>query len=311
MAQLSSETVRLVQTSWAGVLPISDAAASLFYDRLFALDPSTRPLFSKDLTDQKKKLMQTLNVAVNGLGDVVKLVPVLEQLGARHASYMVREEHFGLVGQALLWTLREGLGEGFTPATERAWTEVYGVVSSVMVDAMRRAGGAVAFEVAATSVTGTLPTPAPLQPGPRPMTPPTTLPARAELAAATAPGTAASPASAAPAVSPSSLRLELDPPVASALVEALRTRGDAARAEPDASLARRADSAAAAPTPAAPASAWLATSALVGALGGVAVGAAMGPVDASALARAAPVALALGAVWATGVWLGRHLGAPR
>ncbi|MDY7232986.1 globin family protein, partial [Hyalangium rubrum] len=129
---LNPRSVELVQRSWAQVAPISDAASNLFYDRLFELDPSVRPLFKSDLAQQKKKLMQMLSVAVDGLSNPQRLVPVLEQLGARHAGYMVQEHHYGLVGEALLWTLREGLGESFTPETEAAWKEVYGLVATVM-----------------------------------------------------------------------------------------------------------------------------------------------------------------------------------
>ncbi len=129
---VSPRTMELVQRSWAQVLPISDAAASLFYDRLFELDPSLRSLFKSDLAQQKKKLMQTLGIAVDGLNNPQRLIPVLEQLGARHAGYMVQEHHYALVGDALLWTLREGLGEAFTPEIESAWKEIYGLVAGVM-----------------------------------------------------------------------------------------------------------------------------------------------------------------------------------
>jgi hemoglobin-like flavoprotein len=129
---VSARTIALVQRSWAKVMPISDAAAALFYDRLFELDPSVRALFKSDLGEQKKKLMQTLSVAVDGLTNLPRLVPVLQDLGVRHAGYMVAEHHYDLVGEALLWTLREGLGDEFTSEVETAWGEVYGVVAGVM-----------------------------------------------------------------------------------------------------------------------------------------------------------------------------------
>jgi len=47
----------LVQTSFAQVEPIAEAAAELFYGRLFALDPSLRRLFKGDMTAQGRKLM--------------------------------------------------------------------------------------------------------------------------------------------------------------------------------------------------------------------------------------------------------------
>src|SRR5689334_11342699 len=97
-AGLSSRTVELVRKSWAAVLPISDAAASLFYERLFEIDPSVKPLFKNDMREQKKKLMQTITVAVDGLANVDKLIPVLKALGARHAGYMVEDRHYDTVG---------------------------------------------------------------------------------------------------------------------------------------------------------------------------------------------------------------------
>jgi hemoglobin-like flavoprotein len=169
---LSPHTVELVQRSWAQVMPISDAAASLFYDRLFELDPSVRPLFKSDMAQQKKKLMQMLNMAVDGLSNPSRLVPVLEQLGVRHAGYMVQDHHYGLVGEALLWTLREGLGESFTPEIESAWKEVYGLVAGVMKKAAASGGRA-----AGPAPVNTVRPPAPPMqaappPAPRPPAPP-------------------------------------------------------------------------------------------------------------------------------------------
>ena len=47
---------QLVQNTWEKVLPIADSAATLFYGRLFELDPSTRPLFTHtNMPDQRKK----------------------------------------------------------------------------------------------------------------------------------------------------------------------------------------------------------------------------------------------------------------
>jgi hemoglobin-like flavoprotein len=138
---LDAHTITLVQTSWARVVPIADAAATLFYERLFALDPQVKALFKSDMREQRKKLMQTLGVAVDGLRNLSRLVPVLEELGARHAGYMVQDRHYELVGQALLWTLSEGLGDDFTPEIEAAWRRVYGVVAGVMRRAAAGHGG--------------------------------------------------------------------------------------------------------------------------------------------------------------------------
>jgi nitric oxide dioxygenase len=122
----------LVQESFEHVLPIADTAAGIFYARLFSLDPSLRALFPGDLRSQRQKLMTTLNVAVNGLWRLDKLEPVLRQLGVRHAGYGVQAEHYAIVGQALLETLAQGLGPGFTPEVEAAWREAYRLIAETM-----------------------------------------------------------------------------------------------------------------------------------------------------------------------------------
>lgn len=62
-------------------------AADLFYSKLFELDPALRPLFPEDLAEQKEKLMKMISLAVEGLTDLGALVPKVEELGRRHATY--------------------------------------------------------------------------------------------------------------------------------------------------------------------------------------------------------------------------------
>lgn len=113
-------------------MPIADTAAKLFYGRLFELDPELRPLFKSDITEQGRKLMQMIQLAVRGLNDLPALVPAVEQLGRRHVDYGVRNKDYETVGTALLWTLEKGLGEGFTPEVREAWTAVYTLLAGTM-----------------------------------------------------------------------------------------------------------------------------------------------------------------------------------
>jgi hemoglobin-like flavoprotein len=122
----------LVQSSFEKVVPIAGKAADLFYDRLFELDPTLRPMFSQDMTEQKKKLMQMLATAVTNLHQVEKIIPAVEDLGRRHVAYGVTDKHYEPVGAALLWTLEQGLGPDFTPPVKAAWTETYMTVAGVM-----------------------------------------------------------------------------------------------------------------------------------------------------------------------------------
>ena len=122
----------LVQQTFAEVAPIADVAARLFYARLFELDPSLEALFTGDMDEQGRKLMQMLTVAVRGLDHLDELVPAVRALGRRHVGYGVRDEHYATVGAALLWTLEHGLDESFTPEVRDAWAAVYGVLADTM-----------------------------------------------------------------------------------------------------------------------------------------------------------------------------------
>ena len=135
---MTPEQISLIQESFAEVALQADAAASVFYHRLFTLQPTLRLMFPADLTEQKQKLMATLGFAVGSLTKFDVLVPALAGLGRKHALYGVKDEHYALVGEALLWTLDELLGADiFTTETQAAWTKMYGTVADVMQQAGR------------------------------------------------------------------------------------------------------------------------------------------------------------------------------
>ena len=125
----------LVQTSFEQVRPIADAAAALFYNRLFELDPTLRPLFKGDMKEQGRKLMDMITLAVKGLDRPEALLPALAALGRRHAGYGVNKHDYETVGEALIWTLEQGLGPGFTPDVREAWEAIYGFVAGAMREA--------------------------------------------------------------------------------------------------------------------------------------------------------------------------------
>jgi len=134
---LTSEEIKLVQDSWAKVVPISETAAELFYGRLFELDPNLKALFKTDIKSQGDKLMTMLNTAVNGLTNLEAIVLAVQELGVRHVQYNVKEKDYGTVAEALLWTLGKGLGDDFTEEVKAAWTKVYTVLASVMTEAAK------------------------------------------------------------------------------------------------------------------------------------------------------------------------------
>lgn len=136
---MDQQTITLVQESFKKVKPIAATAADIFYNKLFELDPSLKALFpiNKEgaMEIQGNKLMGMLGSAVAGLNNLNVLIPILKNLGKRHVDYKVEQSHYVTVGNALLLTLEAGLGDDFTPEVKEAWTNIYGTMSSVMIEA--------------------------------------------------------------------------------------------------------------------------------------------------------------------------------
>ena len=132
---MTPEQITLVQDSFAKVAPISDAAAELFYGRLFEIAPDVKPMFSGDITAQGKKLMQALTVVVNGLSNIEQVVPIAQKLAQNHLNYGVEPEHYNVVGEALIWTLEKGPADSFTEEVKDAWLVAYTTLSNVMIEA--------------------------------------------------------------------------------------------------------------------------------------------------------------------------------
>lgn len=134
---MTPEQVQLVKTSFASVRPIAERAGMMFYDRLFELDPTLRPMFKGEISEQSGTLMRMIASAVSGLDRLETIVPAVQALGVRHAGYGVVDAHYQRVGEALMWTLRKGLGDGFTPEVAEAWTTAYGLLAGTMQSAAR------------------------------------------------------------------------------------------------------------------------------------------------------------------------------
>lgn len=131
---ISDSQKAIVQSTFAQVTD-ADQLASRFYERLFEIDASTAPMFHGDMSEQRKKLIQTLAVVVNGLDNLDGIVPAIQSLGKRHVQYGVTVQHWDSVGSALLWTLGDTFGPAFTDKVKQAWASAYNLVAQTAISA--------------------------------------------------------------------------------------------------------------------------------------------------------------------------------
>lgn len=137
---LTPEEISFVRETFKPVSEIRDQAAALFYARLFELDPTLEDLFKNaDMSEQGKKLMATIGIAVGSLDKIGEIIPTVRRLGVKHVAYGVKPEHYETVGTALIDTLKKALGDGFNSEAQAAWTKTYGLLATTMKEAAAEA----------------------------------------------------------------------------------------------------------------------------------------------------------------------------
>lgn len=130
-SSLSDYQIVMVQSSFTKLIDDIDVTAQTFFDQLFALDPSLRPMFTSDQQHQGRKMIQTLLVVVNALNNPTTIVETIQTLSRRHVTYGVKEAYYTTVGQALVATIRQTLGADSTPDIEAAWLAAYEWVAGI------------------------------------------------------------------------------------------------------------------------------------------------------------------------------------
>ena len=130
---MTQNQINLVQQSWTHVLPIAKNAGLLFYTKLFEAAPGLRHLFKEDISGQANKLVTILGYVVSKLNHMNELLPAVKQLGVRHNGYGAEPFHYEVVGQCLIATLKEGIGDEWTPEIQDAWITAYNTLKNVMI----------------------------------------------------------------------------------------------------------------------------------------------------------------------------------
>jgi hemoglobin-like flavoprotein len=132
---MTPEQTAVVKTSWSRLQPIREQVAGLFYDRLFETFPEVRRYFTAaDMQAQGRKLMSMLDTAVGSLDRLDVLRDALRASGRAHRDYGVTVADYDKVADALLWTLRQGLGDAFDEPVRDAWAAAYATVAAVMIE---------------------------------------------------------------------------------------------------------------------------------------------------------------------------------
>ncbi|MBS1734147.1 MAG: hemoglobin [Bacteroidetes bacterium] len=130
---LSRQQIQGIKNSWKSLRGIRpELIADIFYSKLFTDNPRLRKMFPADMKQQYMKLMDMLNSIVLRLDNPGQMDDEIKAMAARHAGYGVKTAHYKQVGDALLWTLKQGLGDSWNTEVESAWIACYDLLAAAM-----------------------------------------------------------------------------------------------------------------------------------------------------------------------------------
>lgn len=106
-----------------------------FYKRMFEHNPELKHVFNMG-NQQNNKQQTALAMAVLAYAEHIEnpgvLMPVVNGIGHKHTSLSIRPEHYVIVGNHLIASIGEVLGDGATPELLEAWTVAYNQLASLM-----------------------------------------------------------------------------------------------------------------------------------------------------------------------------------
>ena len=111
-----------MRVTWGALAADPDRLIGLFYDRLFALDPSLRLLtLGGDPMAYGRTFIHTISVAVTNLEQMEGIVARLHG-EERHTAEYAGLADGGVVGAALVWAVERALGPAaWTTPVRAAW----------------------------------------------------------------------------------------------------------------------------------------------------------------------------------------------
>jgi hemoglobin-like flavoprotein len=118
---MNERQIELVQQTFQSIQRDILAVGTLFYHRMFEIDPSLQSLFKGDLKQQAHMLMTSIGMAVQSLDSPAALNDKMRALGGRHIEYGVQPTDFDTFSAALMWTLEQSLADDWTAELRDAW----------------------------------------------------------------------------------------------------------------------------------------------------------------------------------------------
>lgn len=132
----SQQTIDIVKSTAPILDQHGETLTKHFYQRMFAHNPEVGPFFNpanQTGGTQQRALAAAICAYAANIDNLEVLGGAVELIANKHASLLVKPEHYPIVGENLIASIREVLGEGATDDVIAAWTEAYGFLTEILV----------------------------------------------------------------------------------------------------------------------------------------------------------------------------------
>ena len=133
---LTEKTISIVKATAPVLEEHGESLTRHFYDRMFKHNPEVLPFFNPANQaggSQQKALAAAICAYAANIDRLEVLGNAVELIAQKHASLQIKPEHYPIVGENLLASIREVLGEGATEEVVGAWAEAYGFLAGILM----------------------------------------------------------------------------------------------------------------------------------------------------------------------------------
>ncbi|MEQ9890243.1 NO-inducible flavohemoprotein [Pectobacterium aroidearum] len=131
---LDNQTIAIVKSTIPLLAETGPKLTAHFYDRMFTHNPELKDIFNMSNQrngDQREALFNAICAYATNIENLAALLPAVERIAQKHASFNIQADQYQIVGNHLLATL----DEMFSPGQDvlDAWGKAYGVLANVFI----------------------------------------------------------------------------------------------------------------------------------------------------------------------------------
>jgi nitric oxide dioxygenase len=135
-AELSPKTIAVVKSTAPVLEQNGELLTRHFYERMFRENPEVKALFNATHQfkgTQQRALAGAICAFAANVDNLEVLGAAVEGIAQKHAGLRILPEHYPIVGENLLASIKEVLGEAATPDIIDAWAEAYGFLAGILI----------------------------------------------------------------------------------------------------------------------------------------------------------------------------------